>query len=120
MCAGVRITFMTKTWKLLSRLLCVRRFRPTDALLGTAKLSDNLFTYFKAVLADNGLDVSKHMLGSTTDAGPDVRRMCETLSGVVSPDNHLVQSRSPQQDVSLRDDSASSHTKLHTGACDQR
>jgi hypothetical protein len=84
--SGIRITWVTEGFELMSRLLCVRRFRPESSLIdkGSERLSDTLYQWFKGVLGEWGLDVTKNMLGSTTDKGPDVKRMSSVVAKKVS------------------------------------
>lgn len=73
-----------------SVLLCIKRFCPSVRLTedGTASdqhpASETLLAWVKAVFKQYGLSINKHLIGSVTDAGPDVCRLGSKLLGKVT------------------------------------
>jgi hypothetical protein len=71
------MTYLTNGFEFISELLAVKRFRPSPKLKERA--SEVLRLYFAAILREYGLSIADNVYGSTTDAGPDVKRMASIL-----------------------------------------
>jgi hypothetical protein len=76
---GVRINCINDKWKLVSKLLAIKLFKPTTRLVEEKRLSDLLYTWFKYILEEYSLSPS-HLFGATTDKGSDVKRMCTVVA----------------------------------------
>jgi hypothetical protein len=79
---GVRATFVLDGFKgFASCLLAVKHFRPDKQATAGQQSSDVQLAYIKQVLdeyTDCGAS-TRHVAGSTSDAGPDIRRLCDKL-----------------------------------------
>lgn len=62
------------------RLLAIKRFRPSTEFKTHG--GETLLYWLKAVFHDYGLSMN-HMLGSTTDKGADVWKLCCSILGKV-------------------------------------
>ena len=76
--SGVRVFYITRSWELRSHLLAVRQFNPDAEKLSSARLSQILHDYLKAVLEEFELNIS-NLYSATTDSGSDVKRLCDVL-----------------------------------------
>jgi hypothetical protein len=70
------LSFINSNWEHESILLATKRFRPSPRL--ERKGADVLKTWLIAVLKQFGLSL-EHIIGSVTDKGPDVWRLCNSL-----------------------------------------
>ncbi|CAM9751414.1 unnamed protein product, partial [Phaeothamnion confervicola] len=79
---GIRVIYVNVKFETVSALLGVRYFAPdSDVVDQAAFASDTQLQWVVAVLAEHGLQL-KHLAGSTSDSGSDIKHMCSVLLGV--------------------------------------
>jgi len=75
--AGVRVTWVDDDWQWHSTLLSSKPFRPSRRF---TKIGAKVLAYwFLAILQDFGIDPENDVFSFTTDKGPDVWKMCNSL-----------------------------------------
>ena len=75
---GIRIRYVTRDGSFVSLLLSVRHYRRVRAPSEVARASEILLEWTKRILQEFNISPSM-IFSATTDAGPDVRCMAETL-----------------------------------------
>lgn len=62
----------------MSRLLCMRLFKPSERLRRKKRLSNICMMWVQSVLADYGIQLSQ-IMGACTDGGSEVKRWGNVL-----------------------------------------
>lgn len=75
---GVRVYFVDENFVYRSLLLACKVFKPASVIRSQERLSDILKSWVFDVLEEFHLS-QKDLMSSTTDAGSDIRRLCDVL-----------------------------------------
>ncbi len=76
---GVRVFFSDGNFNFVSKLLAVRAFQPSSALLAEApRMAEVLRLWIRGVLSEYGL-TEANLASTTTEAGSDIKRLCDVL-----------------------------------------
>lgn len=78
---AVKVRFIDAEFEMVSVVLSIRHFDRSMASDELTRASEGLLDWVKGVLKEYNIDISQ-VYSATTDAGSDVRYMCETLMGV--------------------------------------
>ncbi|CAM9644264.1 unnamed protein product [Discosporangium mesarthrocarpum] len=71
---GTRLFYVTRQWELRSRLISIRQFTWDPEKLGTIRSRNSV-----SVLGDEFDLKFSNLFSATSDAGSDVKRLCDVL-----------------------------------------